>query len=161
MYSSLHGLTKSSATQRATRIPFIASQETTWQSFTGADSWTRSKGPRRIVQRFASRVTRGIRHKMEVSYYVKETTHTDRVLGWGTGGDAVTVMMELKSGNSMLPTHAPLASYRRGGEVKVWRYSRALRALREATLAAGDGVTERVIQREIDGSPGCFKAYNT
>ena len=89
--------------------------------------------------------------------------------GVEAGGGAVALMVELLSVYPALPESAPL-SYRCGNEVRVWRYPEAFAALRQVavragddpsevglyslrigattTLAAGGGVSQRVIQRE-------------
>ena len=90
----------------------------------------------------------------------------------GAGGGAVALMVELMSCHLSLPESAPLCSYRcdRSSAVKVWGYTRALRALRQivekaggnpkevalhslrigaaTTLASGGEVPDRIIQRE-------------
>ena len=83
---------------------------------------------------------------------------------------AVVLMLELVSCFSSLPDHAPLSSYRCDKSVRVVRYGRALRAMKElmeksgrnpdefalpslpigraTTLAPGGDISVRVIQRE-------------
>ena len=90
-------------------------------------------------------------------------------------------MMELLSVYPTMPESAPLSSYRCGDEVIVWRYPEALAALRQVaaragddpsevglhslrigaatTLAAGGHVSQRVIQREGNGSPRSLPRY--
>ena len=90
--------------------------------------------------------------------------------GVGEGGGAVALMVELLSVYPTMPENAPLSSYRCGNEVTVWRYPKALAALRQVaaragddpsevglhslrigaatTLAAGGDVSQRMIQRE-------------
>ena len=80
-----------------------------------------------------------------------------------------------------LPDHAPVSSYRCGKSVRVVRYGRALRAIKElvarfgrnpdefalhslriggaTTLAAGVDISERVIQREGRWKSDAYKAY--
>ena len=58
--------------------------------------------------------------------------------GVGAGGGAVALMVELLSGSRTLPESAPLSSYRHGNEVRVWRYTEALGALRQVVAHAGD-----------------------
>ena len=87
----------------------------------------------------------------------------------GDGG-AVALMLELMSYCPSLPDHAPLSSYRCGNSVRVARYSRAFRSIKElvakfrrnpdefalhslriggvTTLAAGGDISEQMIQRE-------------
>ena len=96
-------------------------------------------------------------------------------------GGAVALMLELMSCFPGLPDHAPLSSYRCGSSVRVVRYGRALRAVKEVvaksgcnpdefalhslriggatTLAAGGDVSERVIQREGRWRSDAYKAY--
>ena len=89
----------------------------------------------------------------------------------GAGSGAVALMVELLLVYPTMPeSGAPLSSYRCGHEVRVWRCQEALAALRHVaaragddpsevglhslrigagtTLAAGGGVSQRVIQRE-------------
>ena len=97
-------------------------------------------------------------------------------------GGAVAVLVELLSRDSNLSEHAPLAAYRKGGEVKVWKYRQATRALKQiaqrvgmdssrvslhslrigfgSVLAAG-GTSEHVTQREGRWAAGTdtFKVY--
>ena len=90
--------------------------------------------------------------------------------GVGTGGGAVTLMVELMASGITLPESAPLSSYTCGNVVRVWQYGQALRVLREVVvqsrgepsdfalhslrvgaatkLEAGGDVPNRVIQRE-------------
>ena len=96
-------------------------------------------------------------------------------------GGAVALMLELMSCFPGLPDHAPLSSYRCGKSVRVVRYGRALRAIKElvaksgrnpdefalhslriggaTTLAAGGDISERVIQREGRWRSDAYKAY--
>ena len=97
-------------------------------------------------------------------------------------GGAVALMLELMSYFSSLPDHAPFSSYRSGKFVRVVRYGRALRAMKEliatsdrnvdvfalhplrvggaTTLAAGRDVSERVMQREGKWKSDAYKAYS-
>ena len=90
--------------------------------------------------------------------------------GVGDGGGAVALMAELLSGHPTLPDSAPLSSYMFSNEVRVCSYTEALAAFRQVvanagddpsevglhslrigaatTLAAGGGVSQRVIQTE-------------
>ena len=96
-------------------------------------------------------------------------------------GGAVALMLELVSCFSGLPDHAPVSSYRRGKSVTVVRYGSALRVIKElmaksglnvdefalhslrifraTTLAAGGGISERVMQREGRWKSDADKAY--
>ena len=96
-------------------------------------------------------------------------------------GGAVALMLELMSCCPGLLHHAPLASYRVGSSVRVVRYGRALRAVKEVvaksgrnpdefalhslrigeatTLAAGGDISERVIQTEGRWRSDAYKAY--
>ena len=89
-------------------------------------------------------------------------------------------MLELMSSFLSLPDHAPLSSYRCGKSVRVVRYGRALGAIKglvaksgrnadelalhslriggAITLAAGEDISERVIQREWRCKPDAYKA---
>ena len=82
-----------------------------------------------------------------------------------------------------LPDHAPVPSYRCGKSVRVVRYARALRVIKElvaksgrnpdefalhslviggaTTLAAGGDITERVIQREGRWKSDAYKGVYT
>ena len=62
--------------------------------------------------------------------------------GVGAGGGAVALMVELLSVYPTMPDSAPLSSYRCGNEVRVWRYTEALAALRRVTAKAGDDPSE-------------------
>ena len=97
----------------------------------------------------------------------------------GDGG-AVALMLELMSYCPSLPDHAPLSSYRCGNSVRVARYSRAFRSIKElvakfrrnpdefalhslrigeaTTLAAGGDISERVFQREGRGKSDAYNA---
>ena len=97
------------------------------------------------------------------------------------GGGAVALLVELLSVHPNLPSGVPLASYRQSENVAVWSYGQALRALREAVaesgqdpaesalhslrigvasrLAAGGGMSERVIQREGRWKSDAYKVY--
>ena len=57
--------------------------------------------------------------------------------GVGAGGGAVVLIVELLSVYPTMPESAPLSSYRRGNEVRVWRYPEALAALRQVGAKAG------------------------
>ena len=109
----------------------------------------------------------------------------DAVRGLGSslreGGGAVALLVELLSIHPNLPSSAPLASFRESGRVAVWSYGQALRALREVVaksrqdpaefalhslriggasrLAAGGGLSERVIQREGRWKSDAYKVY--
>ena len=106
---------------------------------------------------------------MQFTVGVKERKRND-ASGVGAGDGAVALMVELLSVYPTMPESAPLSSYRCGNEVRVWRYTEALAALRQVaaragddpsevglhllsigavtTLAAGGDVSQRVIQRE-------------
>ena len=62
--------------------------------------------------------------------------------GVGAGGGAVALMVELLSVYLTMPESAPLSSYRRGNEVRVWGYREALAALRQVAARAGDDLSE-------------------
>ena len=101
--------------------------------------------------------------------------------GYRATGGAVALMLELMSCCATLPANAPLASYRRGREVKVWKYNEALRALREvvgksgrdpkdfalhslriggtSTMVAGGKISDRVAQREGRWRSDAYKTY--
>ena len=101
--------------------------------------------------------------------------------GYRADGGAVAPMVELLSCHPTLPADAPLSSYRSGREVKVVKYSQALRSFRElvekagrnpkkfalhslriggaSTLAAGGEVSERVLQREVRWKSDAYKSY--
>ena len=90
-------------------------------------------------------------------------------------------MLELMSCFSSLTDHAPLSSYRSGKSVRVVRYGRALRAIKElmaksginldefalhslsifgaATLAVGGEISERGMQGERRWKSDAYKAY--
>ena len=90
--------------------------------------------------------------------------------GVGAGGSAVALMLGLLSVYPTVPERAPLWWYGCGNEGRVWRYPEALAALRKVavkagddpseigldsfrigaatTLATGEEVSQRVIQRE-------------
>ena len=90
-------------------------------------------------------------------------------------------MLELMSCLPRFPDHAPLSSFRCGKAVRVVRYGRALRAIKEVvaksgrnpdefalhslrigaatTLAAGGDIAERVIQREGRWRSDAYKMY--
>ena len=96
-------------------------------------------------------------------------------------GGAVALMLELMSYFPGLPDHAPLSSYQCGKAVRVVRYGRALRAIKEVVaesgrnpdgfalhslriggatkLAAGGDISERVIQREGRWRSDAYKVY--
>ena len=96
-------------------------------------------------------------------------------------GDVVALMLELMSCVPDLPDRAPVASYRFGSSVRVVRYGRALRAVKEVVaesgrnpdefalhslrmggatkLAAGGDISERVIQREGRWRSDAHKGY--
>ena len=106
---------------------------------------------------------------MQFTVGEKERKRND-ASGVGAGDGAVALMVELLSVYPTMPESAPLSSYRCGNEVRVWRYTEALAALRQVaaragddpsevglhllsigavtTLAAGGDVSQRVIQRE-------------
>ena len=57
--------------------------------------------------------------------------------GYRADGGAVALLVELLSCHATLPADAPLSSYRSGREVRVVKYSQALRAFREVVENAG------------------------
>ncbi|CAN0217926.1 unnamed protein product, partial [Ectocarpus sp. 4 AP-2014] len=87
-----------------------------------------------------------------------------------SGGGAVAVLVELLTSHECLSGHAPLSAFGEKGGVRVWSYREATRAIRQVAviagldpkrvslhslrigyatvLAAGGGISERVIQRE-------------
>lgn len=101
--------------------------------------------------------------------------------GYRADGGAVALLVELLSCHATLPADAPLSSYRSGREVRVVKYSQALRAFREvvenagrnpkdfalhslriggaSTLAAGGDISERVIQSEGRWTSESYKTY--
>ena len=57
-------------------------------------------------------------------------------------GGAVALMLELMSYFSSLPDHAHLSSYRSGKSVRVVRYGRTLRAIKELKAKSGRNLDE-------------------
>ena len=102
-------------------------------------------------------------------------------VGHRADGGAVALMLELMSCFPGLPDHGPLSSYQCGKDVRVVRYGRALRAIKEVvaesgrnpnefalhslriggatTLAAGEDISERVIRREGRWRSDAYKVY--
>ena len=61
-------------------------------------------------------------------------------------------LMELLSCYSILPGGASLSSYRYGSEVKVWRYTEALWALRQVVAKAGGDPSEVAVSSSRIGA---------
>lgn len=98
-------------------------------------------------------------------------------------GGAVAVLVELMTSHECLSGNAPLSAFRDKGRIRVWSYREATRAIRQVAgiagldpkrvslhslrigyatvLAAGGGISERVIQREGRWKSGIdtYKVY--
>ena len=76
---------------------------------------------------------------------VRVRTRTE-VRGWKSpfrvDVGAVALMLELMSCVSSLPDHAPLSSYRCGKSLRVVRYGRTLRAIKELVAKSGRNADE-------------------